>query len=86
MNIDVDHVYKRCLFRVVAGSRIGLTWARPRNHGGRPMRYRNSSANIFIFIDRSRLGSPSPSHRRGYRENYNSRRNDDRYYKRRYSR
>lgn len=32
------------------------------------------------------LGSPSPSRRRNYRDSYNSRRGDDRYSKRRYSR
>lgn len=68
---DGERALKEVDGKVVGGSRVGLSWARPRNQGGRlaPSRYR----------------SPSPR-RRGYRDSYSSRRYDDRYSKRRYSR
>ncbi|CAF3971015.1 unnamed protein product [Rotaria magnacalcarata] len=70
---DGEKALKELDGKLIGGSRIGLSWARARNYGGRPLhslRYR----------------SPSPSHRRNYRDSYGSRRDDDRYSKRRYSR
>jgi len=68
---DGEQALKEVDGKVVGGSRVGLSWARPRNYGGRPTP--------------SRYRSPSPR-RRGYRDSYSSRRYDDRYSKRRYSR
>jgi len=54
---DGERAIKELDGTIMAGSRIGLSWARPRHYGGR-----------------SRHRSPSPSHRRSYRDSYNSRR------------
>jgi len=70
---DGERALKEVDGKVVSGSRVGLSWARPRNYGGRP-------------LQTLRYRSPSPSRRRGYRDSYNNRRYDDRYNKRRYSR
>ncbi|CAF2396524.1 unnamed protein product [Rotaria sp. Silwood2] len=70
---DGERALKELDGKVVDGSRIGLSWARPRNYGGRPL-------HALLYR------SPSPSHRRIYRDSYNNRRGNDRYSKRRYSR
>ncbi|CAF0938212.1 unnamed protein product [Adineta steineri] len=70
---DGERALKEVDGKVVGGSRVGLSWARQRNYGGRPR-------NALLYR------SPSPPYRRGYRDSYSSRRSDDRYSKRRYSR
>ncbi|CAF0887319.1 unnamed protein product [Adineta ricciae] len=70
---DGERAMKELDGKAVNGSRIGLSWARPRNPGGR---------GAHASYRRSR----SPPYRRGYRDSYSSRRNDDRYNRRRYSR
>ncbi|CAF0931457.1 unnamed protein product [Rotaria sp. Silwood1] len=70
---DGERALKELDGKVVGGSRIGLSWARPRNYGGRPL-------HALLYR------SPSPSHRRSYRDSYSSRRGNDRYSKRHYSR
>ncbi|UJR28123.1 hypothetical protein I4U23_009379 [Adineta vaga] len=70
---DGERALKELDGKAVNGSRIGLSWARPRNPGGR---------TAHASYRRSR----SPPSRRGYRDSYSSRRYDDRYSRRRYSR
>lgn len=58
------------LGRVVAGSRIGLNWARPRHSGTRASKRYRMHVDRLSGQDVIRsliLGSPSPPYRRNYR-------------------
>ncbi|CAF0962707.1 unnamed protein product [Adineta ricciae] len=87
---DGERAMKELDGKAVNGSRIGLSWARPRNPGGRGAhasyrrKFYKRSLNKHASLHLS--GSRSPPYRRGYRDSYSSRRHDDRYSRRRYSR
>ena len=58
----------------MAGSRVGLSWARPRHYGGRSRHRKFYIESNCEFQINFCLGSPSPSYRRSNRDSYSSRR------------